>query len=167
MGRTLHILPKCCTELSESPLGGGLYAVVQLFRQNGLKIEGGLIRGGGLYVGKDGKAKHNKTTYETRTEYKRSLSTPYFRDAEKYGDVYEVQKRKQKTFQNMPIQVSTAILQYAKLRLLQFVYEFLYKYVDKTNFNIMYCDTDSLYMAITSENFEDLIKPELKEEFFR
>ena len=113
------------------------------------------------------KAKHNKTTYETQAQYKKSLSTPYFRDAEKYGEVYEVQTRKQRTFQNMPIQISTAILQYAKLRLLQFVYGFLYKYVDKKNFNIMYCDTDSLYMAITSENFEDLIKPELKEEFFR
>ena len=47
------------------------------------------------------------------------------------------------------------------------VYDFLYKYVDRKDFNIMYCDTGSLYMAITSENFEDLIKPELKEEFMK
>ena len=31
----------------------------------------------------------------------------------------------------------------------------------------MYCDTDLLYMAITCENFEDLIKQELKEEFIK
>ena len=70
-----------------------------------------------------------------------------------------------RTQQNMPIQLSTSILQYAKLRMLQFVYDFLYKYVSKNDFNICYMDTDSLYMSITSENFEDLIKPELKEEY--
>ena len=113
------------------------------------------------------KAKHNKTTYETQHQYKKSVSTPYFRDADKYGEVYEVQKRKQTTYQNMPMQISTAILQYAKLKMLQFVYDFLYKYVSKDDFNICYMDTDSLYMSITSENFEDLIKPELKEEYVK
>ena len=95
------------------------------------------------------KSKHNKTTYETQQQYKKSVSSPYFRDADKYGELYEVQKRKQSTMQNMPIQISTAILQYAKLKMLSFVYDFLYKYLSKENFNIMYMDTDSMYMAIT------------------
>ncbi len=55
------------------------------------------------------KAKHNKTCYEDEKQYKTSLGSPCFRDAVKYGDVYEVQKRKQKTYQSMPIQISTAI----------------------------------------------------------
>ena len=45
------------------------------------------------------KAKHNKTTYETEEQYRKSLSTPYVRDAYKYNDVHEVQKRKIKTQQ--------------------------------------------------------------------
>ena len=40
------------------------------------------------------KAKHNKTTYETAQQYKRSVSSPYFRDPDKYGQMFEVQKRK-------------------------------------------------------------------------
>jgi len=59
--------------------------------------------------------------------------------------------------------MSTAILQYATLRLLQFYYDFLIKYVDKTDFQLMYCDTDSMYMAISSEKIDDIIKLEMKE----
>ena len=62
----------------------------------------------------------------------------------------------------MCIQLSSAILQYAKLRMLQFVYEFLYKFIDNKDFNILYMDTDSLYSSFTSDKIEDLIKPELK-----
>ena len=111
------------------------------------------------------KSKHNKTTYETQSQYKKSVGSPYFRDADKYGDMFEVQKRKQKTYQNMPIQISTAILQYAKLRMLQFYNDFLCKYVDKVDFNMMYMDTDSMYMAISADKFEYIIKPDLKEEY--
>ena len=100
------------------------------------------------------KAKHNKTTYETQTQYKKPVSSPYFRDTDKYGEMYEVQKRKQRTFQNMPIQISTAILQYAQLRWLQFYYDFLCKYVDKSDFSMMSMDTDSMYMATSADNFE-------------
>ena len=46
--------------------------------------------------------------------------------------------------------------------MLQFVYEFLYKFIDKKDFNILYTDTDSLYSGFTSDKLEDIIKPELK-----
>ena len=109
------------------------------------------------------KAKHNKTSYETRKQYLKSVASPYFRDADKYGEIYEVQKRKKMTHQNMPVQISTAILQYAKLRMLQFYYDFLCKFVDRSDYNMMYMDTDSMYMSITAEKLEDLIKPEMKD----
>ena len=108
------------------------------------------------------KAKHNKTSYVTRKQYLKSVASPYFRDADKYGEIYEVQKRKKMTHQNMPVQISTAILQYAKLRMLQFYYDFLCKFVDRSDFNMMYMDTDSMYMAISGGKLEDLIKPEMK-----
>ena len=65
----------------------------------------------------------------------------------------------------MPIQLSSAILSYAKLRMLQFYYDFLNKYVERSDMNMMYMDTDSCYMAITSEKFEDIIKPEMRDEY--
>ena len=55
----------------------------------------------------------------------------------------------------MPIQVSSAILSYAKLRMLEFYYDFLNKFVDISSMNMMYMDTDSCYMAITTDKSED------------
>ena len=62
----------------------------------------------------------------------------------------------------MPLQIAGAIFQYAKLRMLQFYYDFLVKYNDEADFEMMYMDTDNMYMAITADNFDDIIKPEMK-----
>ena len=59
------------------------------------------------------------------------------------------------------------ILNFAKLRMLEFYYDFLDYYLPLEDFQIMEMDTDSNYLGITAENVEDLIKPELKEQFER
>ena len=108
------------------------------------------------------KSKHAQITYETLKQTKKSINSPYFKDADKFGEIYEVQKRKRVTKQNMPIQISSAILSYAKL-MLEFYYDFLNKFVDRSDMNMMYMDTDSCYMAITADKFEDIIKPDMRE----
>ena len=60
---------------------------------------------------------------------------------------------------DLPIQVGYFILQYAKLCMLEFYYDFLDVYLDYSHFKMSEMDTDSAYMALSSENFEDLIKP--------
>ena len=55
--------------------------------------------------------------------------------------------------------------QYAKLRMLQFYYDFLDKYLDRSDFQMCEMDTDSAYIAIAGESVESLVKPELKAEF--
>jgi len=64
----------------------------------------------------------------------------------------------------MPIQVGFNVLQEAKLKMLQYHYDCIDKYIDRKDFQYMYMDTDSAYMAL-SDDFEKLIKPELREEF--
>ena len=78
--------------------------------------------------------------------------------------IYEVSSRKRVVKQNMPIQVGFNVLLEAKLRMLQFDYDFLDKYIDRSDYQKMYMDTDSCYMAL-SDIFENLIKPELREEY--
>ena len=48
----------------------------------------------------------------------------------------------------MPIQLSAAMLSYAKLIMLKFYYDFLNKFVDRSDMNMLYIDTDSCYMDI-------------------
>ena len=55
--------------------------------------------------------------------------------------------------------------QYAKLRMLQFYYDFLDKYVDRSDFQMCEMDTDSAYIAISGDSVESLVKPELREKF--
>ena len=44
--------------------------------------------------------------------------------------------------------------QYAKLRMLQFYYDFLDKYLDRSDFQMCEKDTDSAYIAISGKSVE-------------
>ena len=79
---------------------------------------------------------------------------------------YEVEKTKAKIKLD-PIHPEVFILNYAKRRMLQFYYECIDKYLSREIFELLEMDTDSNYFGIiiTAESVEELIKPELKEEF--
>ena len=49
--------------------------------------------------------------------------------------------------------------------MLQFYYDFLDKYLDRSDFQMCETDTDNAYIAIAVESVESLVKPELKAEF--
>ena len=49
--------------------------------------------------------------------------------------------------------------------MLEFYYDFLDRYFDRRDFELIQMDTDSNYMAITAEKLEDIVKPELQTEF--
>lgn len=55
--------------------------------------------------------------------------------------------------------------QLAKLRMLEFYYDFLDKYVDHRDYEYCYMDTDSAYFAISSEELREVVRPELLEEY--
>ncbi len=55
--------------------------------------------------------------------------------------------------------------QYAKLRMLQFYYDCLDTYLDRSDYEYCEMDTDSAYIAISGESVEELVKPGLKEAF--
>lgn len=66
---------------------------------------------------------------------------------------------------NLPIQIGYFILQYAKLHMLQFYYDFMDRYVNRADFEYCEMDTDSAYMAISGPNFESLIKSDLRQAY--
>ena len=78
-----------------------------------------------------------------------------------------MEKIKRKVNLDLSIHIGVFILNYAKLRILEFCFDFLDYYLPHENFQIIEMDTDRNYLGITAENVEDLIKPELKEQFER
>ena len=112
------------------------------------------------------KEKHHDIVYVDESEIGTEIMDQHFHNLTELPDgYYEVEKTKQKINLDLPIHLGVFILNYAKLRMLEFYYNFLDCYLHREDFEVLKTDTDSNYLGITAENVEDLIKPELREEF--
>ena len=90
--------------------------------------------------------------------------SPFFEDLEEINEgAFEVRQRKRQVTITRPYQCGIAVYQLAKLRMLEFYYDFLSKFCDRRDFELIQMDTDSFYMALSANDFDDIIKPDLKE----
>ena len=80
-------------------------------------------------------------------------------------DFYEIEKMKKKIVLHCPSIIAYFVLQYAKLRILQFYYDFLDVFVSRENYMLCQMDTDSVYFTISEETLTDVIKPDYQEKF--
>jgi hypothetical protein len=110
------------------------------------------------------KNKHKKVKFCTEVQFNRAKNNYFYYDAEEYDGVYVVVKRAKTVLQNMPIQIACSVYDDSKLRMLQFYYDCIDKYIDRSDFQYIEMDTDSAYIALTGD-FESMIKPEFSEEF--
>ncbi len=83
------------------------------------------------------------------------------------GGMYEADMFKNVINLNLPIQIGFFVYQYAKLRMLEFYFDFLMQYVDPLDFQMCEMDTDSAYMAISGDSLDDVIKPGMKDQYHR
>ena len=94
------------------------------------------------------------------------MNDPHFRKLDIIDDdLYEVSRTKKSVTMNLPIQIGFFVYQYAKLRMLQFYYDFMDKFIDRSDFEYCEIDTDSAYVPLSGESVDDLIKPELRAEY--
>ncbi|KAL8588078.1 hypothetical protein ACOMHN_066299 [Nucella lapillus] len=82
-------------------------------------------------------------------------------------DLTEVELSKKIIRWNLPIQIGCYVYQNVKLRLFQSYYDYMARFVPKENFQLCEMDTDSLYMALSSESLDSAVEPELRERFYR
>ena len=80
---------------------------------------------------------------------------------------YEVELAKAQIDHKEPIIVGFAILQYAKLRMLELYYNLFTRFCDVIEFEGLEMDTDSLYLASAEIELEDSIRPETKAKWQR
>ncbi|XP_057317067.1 uncharacterized protein LOC130660625 [Hydractinia symbiolongicarpus] len=107
----------------------------------------------------------NITFTRDEKEVHAALRSPYLEDLEEIGDAYELRRGKHKCTIDRAYQCGIAVYQLAKLRMLEFYYDFLDKYVDRQDFEYTYVDTDSAYFAISGKDFRDVVRPELLDEY--
>ena len=103
---------------------------------------------------------------EDHVKVARTINSYWFRDLEEINDgVYEIKSAKKRIKMNLPVQIGFFVYNYAKLRMLEFYYHCIDRFVDRADFELLEMDTDSLYMALAADSVEELIKAERREEF--
>ena len=124
-------------------------------------VPGPRTRGGARLSG-------HRVKYCTDIEASRMINDRRFRQLDVVVDnAYEVEMNKSTVTYALPIHVGFFVLQYAKMRILQFYYDFIDKYLERPLFQYCEMDTDCAYLAFASESVDDLVTPELREHYFR
>jgi hypothetical protein len=82
-----------------------------------------------------------------------------------YGESYEVISAKREIKMDLALQMGVAVYHLAKLRMLEFYYDFIDIYIDRQDFELTEMDTDSSYFAFSEDNINKIIKPEMLDEY--
>ena len=80
-------------------------------------------------------------------------------------NAYEVEMSKRVVKYTLPLHIGFFVYQYAKLRMLQFYYDFIDRYVERPLFQYCEMDPDSAYIALAGETIGDLVVD--REHYFR
>lgn len=94
------------------------------------------------------------------------VNNPRFNDLEEIGEgIVEIENRKSKLKLNIPIQIGFFVLEYAKLSILKFYYDFIMKYLPFDSFCLIQSDTDALYMALSEKSLYLTVKESMRAQF--
>ena len=101
--------------------------------------------------------RQTNTTYtKDEKDVDRALRSVWFDDLNEIGDIYEISTRKPRITIRRPFQIGIAVYQLAKLRMLEFYYDFIDRFVDRRDYELIQMDTDSFYFALSDNSLEDV-----------
>ena len=113
-----------------------------------------------------GRSRHTVTKYLNDEKTHSAINSKLFKRPNHITDqLYEVELVKPEIEHREPIIVGFFILQYAKLRMLELYYNFFKKFCDTDKYEELEMDTNSLYLALSQENLENVIVPEKRAEW--
>ncbi|XP_067932835.1 uncharacterized protein [Watersipora subatra] len=67
---------------------------------------------------------------------------------------------------DIPVHIGFSILQLAKLRMLEFYYDFMDRYFDRKDFQYVAMDTDSAYMALSAP-MDNIVRKEIADIYYK
>ena len=112
------------------------------------------------------KEKHHDILYANDRQVGEYIMNNHFFGLTELPDgYYEVEQTKSKIVLNLPIHIGVFILNYARLRMLEFYYDFMDHYISHDDFEYVEMNTNSAYLSTAGQNVEDLIKEGLREKF--
>ena len=112
------------------------------------------------------KERHTDVIYCKDRYVHQYLVDPFFRKCNQLNeDTFEVEMSKKTITLDLPMQIGCFVYQYAKLRMLEFYYDFMDVFVDRSDFQYCSMDTDSAYMALSTDTLEEVVKPHLRQKY--
>ena len=112
------------------------------------------------------RSRHTVTKYVNDEETHAAVNSNLFNKVNPVNNaLYEVELAKAQIEHKEQIFVGFLILQYAKLRMMELYYNFFKKFCDTDKYEELEMDTDSLYLALSKEDLEDVILPEKRAEW--
>ena len=113
-----------------------------------------------------GRSRHTVTKYLTDAKTHSAINSKMFKRPNHITDqLYEVELVKLEIEHREPIIVGFFTLQSAKQRKLELYYIFFKKFCDTDKYEELEMDTDSLHLALSEENLEDVILPDKRAEW--
>ena len=111
------------------------------------------------------KEKFREVTTCSEQEAPVLINSSHFRQLDAIGDdLYEMLSAKKTIKMDLPIQIGFFVYAYAKLRMLEFYYDCIDRYLDRSTFQYCCMDTDSAYIALSGP-LSTLIKSDMRQEF--
>ena len=91
--------------------------------------------------------KHTRTTFTTNeNDIDKALRSQFFDDLDEINGAFQIKQKKRSVNIKRPYQCGIAVYQLAKLRMLEFYYDFLDKYADTKGIELIQMDINKLYI---------------------
>ena len=112
--------------------------------------------------------RHRDVKYCTEIDTSSLINNKRFRQLDVVtDDAYEIEMNKSVVKYTLPLHIGFFVYQYAKLRMLQFYYDFVDRYVERPLFQYCEMDTDSAYIALAGESIDGLVRTDRRVHYFR
>ena len=99
--------------------------------------------------------RHHDVKYCTEIGTSALINNKRFRQLDVVtDDAYEIEMNKTVVKYILPLHIGFFFYQYAKLRMLQFYYDFVDRYVERPVFQYCEMDADSAYIALAGESID-------------
>ena len=110
------------------------------------------------------KERHTYVLYCQMHQVSRNLLDSSFRRCNQLDEkIIELEMSKKTIRLDLPMQIACFVYQYSKLRMLQFYYDFVDVFVDRRYFQYWALDTDSAYIALSTDTLHEVIKSDLRQ----
>ena len=112
--------------------------------------------------------RHRDVKYCTEISTSALINNTRFRQLDVVTeDAYEIEMNKSVVKYTLPLHIGFFVYQYAKLRMLQFYYDFVDRYVERPLFQYCEMDTDSAYSALAGESIDGHVRADRRAHYFR